>query len=105
VIFWRRIARIERHLVRIECKLDIISSQLTRLGGRIMADLTALTAEVARNTDVDTSAIALLEGLAAQIEQLKTDPAALQALADQLKGSSDSLAAAIVANTPAAPTP
>lgn len=70
-----------------------------------MADLTALTAEVSRNTEVDQSAIALLTGLAAQIEALKTDPAALQALADQLKGSSDALAAAVVANTPVAPNP
>lgn len=78
-------------------------SQLAQKESDIMADLTALTAEVARNTEVDQSAITLLNGLAAQIETLKTDPAALQALADQLKGSSDQLAAAVVANTPAAP--
>jgi len=68
-----------------------------------MTDLTALTVEVARNTTVDESAIALLTGLAAQIEALKTDPAALQALADTMRGSSDALAAAVLANTPAAP--
>lgn len=67
-----------------------------------MADLTALTAEVTRNSEVDDSAITLLNGLAAQIVLLKNDPAALQALADQLKASSDKLSAAIVANTPAA---
>jgi len=67
-----------------------------------MADLGPLTAEVTRNTEVDSSAIALLNGLSAQIAQLKNDPVALQALADQLKASSDSLAAAVVANTPAA---
>jgi len=66
-----------------------------------MADLTALTAEVARNTSVDESAIVLLTGLAAQIEALKTDPVALQGLADTLRGSSDALAAAVAANTPA----
>jgi len=66
-----------------------------------MADLSALTAEVTRNTEVSASAITLLNGLAAQIEALKTDPAALQQLADQLRASSDSLAAAVVANTPA----
>lgn len=70
----------------------------------IMADLTALTAEVERNTAVDQSAIALLTGLAAQIEALKTDPVALQGLADKLKGSSNDLAAAVLANTPAEPT-
>jgi len=67
------------------------------------ADLTGLTAEVTRNTTVDDSAIALLNGLAAQIESLKADPVALQALADSIRTSSDNLAAAVVANTPAAP--
>jgi len=76
---------------------------LTQQMEQIMADLSALTAEVARNTEVDSSAIALLTGLAAQIEALKTDPVALQTLADQMKGSSDALAAAVLANTPAAP--
>ena len=66
-----------------------------------MADLTALTAEVTRNTDVDQSAIILLNGLAAQIQALKTDPVALQALADQLKASSTALADAVTKNTPA----
>lgn len=63
----------------------------------------ALQAEVSRNTSVDESAIALLTNLADQIEALQNQPAALQALADSLRGSSDALAAAVVANTPAAP--
>ncbi len=68
----------------------------------IMADLTTLTAQVQQNTDVEASAIVLLNGLSAQIASIKNDPVALQALADQLKTSSDSLASAITANTPAA---
>ena len=79
-------------------------SKLFRQGEEVMADLTALTAEVERNTAVDQSAIALLTGLAEQIEALKTDPVALQNLADQMRGSSDALAQAVAANTPAAPT-
>ena len=75
--------------------------QLMEQGKQIMADLTALTAEVARNTAVDQSALALLPGLAVQIEALKSDPVALQALADTMKGSSDALAAAVLQNTPA----
>ena len=84
---------------RIESDLAVIFTKQEQA----MTDLTALTAEVTRNTEVDQSAIALLTGLAAQIEALKTDPIALQALADTMKGSSDALAAAVVANTPAAP--
>jgi len=84
-------------------RVESVLAVLTMKQEQIMADLTALTAEVARNTSVDESAIALLTGLAAQIEALKTDPVALQALADTMRGSSDALAAAVAANTPAAP--
>jgi hypothetical protein len=52
--------------------------------------MTALETEVARNTDVDNSAIALINGLP---------------LADSMKASSDALAAAVTANTPVEPTP
>lgn len=64
------------------------------------ADLGPLTAEVTRDVEVKSAAATLLEGLSAKIAELKNDPAALQALSDQLKASSDALAAAIVANTP-----
>jgi hypothetical protein len=84
---------------RIESSL----AALTMKQEQVMTDLTALTVEVARNTEVDQSAIALLNGLAAQIESLKTDPVALQNLADTMRGSSDALAAAVTANTPVAP--
>jgi len=63
--------------------------------------LDALTAEVTRNTEVDASAVALLNGLAAKIVELKNDPVALQKLANDMKISSDSLAGAVVANTQA----
>lgn len=75
-------------------------------GEIIMAvELESLRAEVARNTDVDASAVALLTGLSAKIQALidgGSNPAELQAFADSLKGSSDSLAAAVVENTPVA---
>ena len=76
--------------------------ELKQQGVKIMADLTNLTAQVKANTDVEASAIVLLNGLSAQIASLKNDPVALQALADQLKTSSSALADAITANTPAA---
>jgi len=63
------------------------------------AQLDALTAQVAATITIEQSAILLIQGLAAQIEALKTDPAALQALSDSLKGSADTLAAAVTANT------
>ena len=66
------------------------------------ADLSVLTAQVTANTDVEASAVQLLVNIAAQLVAAKTDPVKVQALADQLKTSSDALAAAVVANTPAA---
>lgn len=86
--------------------LQEINNKLDRVirKEKIMSkELDALTAEVTRNTKVDQSAIALLEGLAAKIEAIKADPVALQALADSMKSDSDKLAAAVLANTPADP--
>lgn len=58
-----------------------------------------LRVEVERNSSVDDSAITLLTTLAARIEELKNDPTALQALVDNMRSSSDALAAAVAANT------
>ena len=69
--------------------------------------LDALRAEVERNTTVDGSAVVLLQGLSAKVQELinasgnAVDPAELQALVDSIKASTDSLAGAVVANTPA----
>lgn len=79
---------------------------LTTKANTMSASLDALTAEVARNTSVDQSAIALLNGLKAKLDELiaagNNDPA-LQSLADSLGTSSNDLAAAVAANTPAQP--
>lgn len=69
------------------------------------AAVAELTAEVERNNTVDGSAVALISGLADQILASANDPVAVRALATALKTSTDSLAAAVAANTPAAPTP
>lgn len=67
-------------------------------------DLTALEAEVTRNAEVDASAIALINGIATRIEQavIAAEAGNTQALSDlaaSLRGSSDALAAAVVAGT------
>jgi hypothetical protein len=64
------------------------------------AELDALTAQVTANTDVENSAILLIQGIAAQLAAIKDDPAKIAALATSLKASADSLAAAVTANTP-----
>lgn len=65
------------------------------------AQLDRLAAEVAENGSVVGSAIELINGLAADIRELKDDPAALAALADSLDAKTNELAAAVATNTPA----
>lgn len=71
-------------------------------------DLSDLQAKVAKDVEVDQSAITLLGGLKAKIDELiansgnTVDPAQLQALSDAIGTSTQSLADAVVANTPAA---
>jgi hypothetical protein len=64
-----------------------------------------LTASVARNTSVEQSALTLIQGFSAQLAAAGTDPAKLDALKAQLDTSDDALAAAVLANTPAAGGP
>lgn len=93
-------------VTRLEVTLNQLRDASTAARKEIASmsqELDDLTAEVQRNTEVDQSAIALLTGLAQQIEDLKGNPEALQTLADTLRGSSDALAAAVLANTPQPP--
>jgi len=66
-----------------------------------MASLADLEIQVQANAQVEASAIVLIQGIAAALEEAKTDPVKIQELADELKASADNLSAAIVANTPA----
>jgi hypothetical protein len=70
---------------------------------RMSQQLDDLTAEVTRNTSVEKSALALIQGFAAQLAAAGTDPVQLQALRDSLAANDDELAAAVAANTPSAP--
>lgn len=73
---------------------------------QIMAALDDLRTQVAQNASVEGSAVTLIQGIAAQLQQALSsgDQAALQDLTNNLKSSADSLAAAVTQNTPQ-PTP
>jgi hypothetical protein len=98
--------------VSIHRRLDHIDHRLTELHEAVgiivkkekhmSAQLDALTAQVAENTAVEASAVALIQGIAAQLAAAQDDPVAVAALVDQLNASADALAAAVAANTPAA---
>jgi hypothetical protein len=71
--------------------------------GEIMSqELDDLTAQVAKNTDVEESAVLLIQGIAAQLAAAGTDKTKLAALAASLNTSATDLAAAIAQNTPSA---
>jgi len=69
-----------------------------------MATLADLQAVVAKQTTVDDSVIALLQGIKAKLDAAiaANDPAALQALSDSLTSEQTKLTDAVSANTPAA---
>ena len=86
-------------------KLDLLLTKLTNVQSterEIMADLTSLTAQVTANTNAESSAIQLITNIAAALKAAGTDPVAIAALQTQLETSRSALAAAVVANTPAA---
>ena len=64
------------------------------------AELDRLTTEVSETKTVVDSAIALLGQLAQLIRDAASDPAAINALADELDAKSNELAEAVAANTP-----
>lgn len=80
----------------VDAKLDAI---LKLLKEEAMT-LDELQTQVAANTSVESSAITLIQGIAAQLAAAGTDPVKIQALSDKLKASATSLATAITANTP-----
>ena len=86
---YKELSRIRKLLERIENKENEMS-----------AELDALTLEVADTNTIMQSAIVLIQGLAAQLQAIANDPAAILQLAADLDAQSDALAAAVAANTP-----
>ena len=86
--------RIEQTLQEILLKENFMSQELD-----------ALIAEVARNTTVEKSALAAIQGLAVKLAEAGTDPVKLAKLRADLAANDDELAAAVAANTPVAPPP
>lgn len=88
-------------LRQIEEALDDRLAPILKLLTKIMALLDDLTAQVARNTTVQQSAIVLLQGLKAKLDAAGTDPVKLAELSAQIGKNTDDLATAVTVNTPA----
>jgi hypothetical protein len=82
-------------------RLDLILSKQETM----MAAIDDLQAAVAAEDTVIDSAITLIQGIPALIAAAGVDPAKLAALQTDITTKSSALAAAVAANTPAAPTP
>ena len=80
--------------------LDVVFLFLQEWRTQMSLQLDELAVAVAAMTTTTESAITLINGLADQIEDLKDDPAQLQALADTLRADTTKLSDAVVANTP-----
>jgi uncharacterized protein (DUF3084 family) len=88
----------------VHTRLDSVFNTLKELP-RMSQALDRIREEVTEAKTVATSAVQLLTSLAEQIRDLKDDPAALEALADELDQSNADLAAAVAANTTAEAEP
>ena len=89
---------------RMHGKLDLIISLLNLVitqGTRIMAAIDDLQADVSAEDTVIASVVTLLQGFATQLANAGVDPTKLAALRSDIQSHTQSLAAAVAANTPA----
>lgn len=96
---------LSEQMKQLNANITALISNLKQQETAMSAEMDRLTASVQRNTSVTDSALALISGLADQVRNAASsgDPAALNALADQIDAESQKLADAVTANTPAAP--
>jgi hypothetical protein len=86
----------------LDAKLDLILKTLNKDFIAMSKELDDLTVQVTSIESAEQSAITLLEELSTMIADAANDPKAIAAIAAQLKNDAENLAAAVVANTPAA---
>lgn len=85
--------------------LFIVLWRLDRMAGDFASEVARLQDDIAALIIVEDAAIMLIENLALQIRANMNDPVALDTIATQLEAQKDRLAAAVAANTVAAPAP
>jgi hypothetical protein len=104
-LFERSHHEIRETLRRLESILCSLTEKVTAMSAAQDASFLAMKNQVERSTSVVTSIKVLIDNLAQQIVANKTDPVAMQALADQLTADNDTLQGLVTANTgPASPS-
>ncbi len=96
------LTNIHAALVRIEARQLLILAAITKKESRTMSDLSAITQAVAAETSVLAGVLTLLTELEAEVASMKPDQASIDALAVQITANKNAMAAAVLANTPAA---
>jgi transcriptional antiterminator len=91
--------QIKASAAAVNSTLKDINSTLIQQGDRIVSHLAELENAVAAMGTVVTSAVTLIEGLAAKLIEFQNDPAKIAELAAQLTAEKDALAAAVAAGT------
>lgn len=74
-------------------------------GNPIMADLSALIAQIKANTDIEESAIQCINGLAAKLDEARGNQTAIDGVIAEMRAKASALSAAIKANTDIPPQP
>ena len=95
--------QVKASIREVNQNLAAIVAALNNQGERIVATIADLKAAVEANGVVVQSAIVLIEGIAQALKDAiaANDPAAVQAVLDQLTAEKQALADAVAANTPA----
>ena len=90
----------------VDQKLNQIISLLEEVKGKedkLMATIAELEQQIRESVAVEQSAVLLIQGFKERLEAAGVDPEKLAQLAADLDASEKNLAAAVAANTPAAP--
>jgi hypothetical protein len=100
--------RLEKHLeeaIHAIARIERVVERLHREGHKIMATLADIQAAVAAEKTVEDSVITLLGQISQQLKDAiaANDPAAMQAVVDQIDANAKALSDAVTANTPASP--
>lgn len=85
--------------------LYVIKNLISKGETNLSTDLTTLQNDVAAEETVEASVVTLLQNLTQAVKDAGTDPVALKAVTDKIEADTVVLAAAVTANTPAAPAP
>lgn len=91
--------------ITVMADADKIVAAIEDLKEAIMSKIDDALVEVANIESTGDSVIALLEGIAAELQEIKNEPAKIQEVVDRLRAQSAEFAAILQTYTPPAPAP